>query len=190
MRLRVGALLAVGAASLSLSSCGGSGQQSDSTIVESTAPATTATAPLAVPEVKVDEIRAAVTAVEGRLGGKQRFSEVNATHTEVNVFVVAESGAESAFLVRDGVVEPPSTTSVYSGPTFAKSDLDFQETVLDKVLNGISDSGLVAFSATPRQSGGVDYIATFTAPSGEFRVLLAADGSVLSTSAISPATGP
>lgn len=186
-----GGFTAAIAAVLFLASCGGSGGKATGSTSASTTVAQLASGAVApAPSVKVAEIRAAVAAVEAQLGGKQRFSEVNATQTEVNVFVVAGAGVESAYLVRGGVVEPPSSTSDYSGPTFGASDLTFRETVLDKVLSGITDSELVAFSATPRSDGEVDYIATFTAPSGEFRVLLAADGSVLSTSAISPATGP
>ena len=149
-----------------------------------------ATGPAPVTAVRVDEIQEAVKFVEQQLGGPQRYSEVNATQTEVNVFVVLASGAESDYVVRNGAVEPPIGDATYTGPTFAASDLTFAPTVLDRVARGISDAELVAFSITPRDGGGVDYIVTLTAPSGEFRVLVAADGAVLATSAIDQTTGP
>ena len=176
-----------------LVSCGGAGRTTTSLapeVTDSLAPSPIAVSgPTPVVAVKVGEIREAVRLVEQRLGGAQRYSEVNATQTEVNVFVVLGSGVESAYLVHNGVVDPPSGDGAYSGPTFVVSDLAFAPTVLDRVARGISDSELVAFSVTPHDGGGVDYIATLTAPSGEFRVLLSADGAVISTSAISPQTG-
>ena len=176
------------AAVLILASCGDSGSSATGS---DSAPTTVAQ----TPSVKVAEIRAAVSAVEAQLGGKQRFSEVNATQTEVNVFVVKADGSESAYLVRGGKVEPPDSSETYAGATFTASEIEFTPTVLDRVTRDIGDAELVAFSITPhgatsQEGGGVDYIATLTAPGGEFRVLVAADGEVLSTSAISPATGP
>ena len=88
------------------------------------------------------------------------------------------------------MVEPPVGDATYTGPTFAVSDLTFAPGVLDRVARGISDAELVAFSITPRDGGGVDYIVTLTAPSGEFRVLVDADGAVIATSAIDQTTGP
>lgn len=176
-----------------LVSCGGSASSPTPSTdrPESSEPITdAATGPAPVVAVKVDEIRDAVKLVEQQLGGPQRYSEVNATQTEVNVFVVLGSGAESDYVVRNGVVEPPIGNATYTGSTFATSDLTFTPNVLDRVARGISDAELVAFSITPREGGGVDYIATLTAPSGEFRVLVAADGAVLATSAIDQTSGP
>lgn len=197
MTRRVSGSFTVGlAAVLFLASCGDSGSKVTESRSAPTTVAQRASGSVAQPSsVKVAEIRAAVAAVEAQLGGKQRFSEVNATQTEVNVFVVAADGSESAYLVRGGKVEPPGSAETYSGATFTASEIAFTPTVLDRVVRGIGDAELVAFSitphgATPQEGGGVDYIATLTAPSGEFRVLIAADGAVLSTSAISPATGP
>ncbi len=113
--------------------------------------------------------------------GAAQYSEVNATPSEINVFVVRD-GKEFAYVVcTDSVSEPTDGGQDYRGPTFTDSDIEFAPTVLDKVLGSIKDSHVVAFSITPRDGGGVEYIATLTAPSGEFRVLLDADGGVLAT---------
>ncbi|CAB4824461.1 unannotated protein [freshwater metagenome] len=135
-------------------------------------------APLAPP--RIGEIRSAVERLRGGAGAAQ-YSEVNATPSEINVFVVRD-GKEFAYVVcTDSVSEPTDGGQDYRGPTFTDSDIEFAPTVLDKVLGSIKDSHVVAFSITPRDGGGVEYIATLTAPSGEFRVLLDADGGVLAT---------
>lgn len=135
-------------------------------------------APLAPP--RIGEIRSAVERLRGAAGPAE-YSEVNATPSEVNVFVVRD-GKEFAYVVcADSVSEPTDGGQDYSGPTFTDADIGFAPTVLDKVLETIKDSHVVAFSITPRDGGGVDYIVTITAPSGEFRVLLDADGGVLAT---------
>ncbi|CAB4717381.1 unannotated protein [freshwater metagenome] len=135
-------------------------------------------APLAPP--RIGEIRSAVERLSGGAGVAQ-YSEVNATPSETNVFVVRD-GKEFAYVVcTDSVSEPTDGGQDYRGPTFTDSDIEFAPTVLDKVLGSIKDSHVVAFSITPRDGGGVEYIATITAPSGEFRVLLDADGGILAT---------
>jgi hypothetical protein len=132
--------------------------------------------------VRIGEIRSAVALVEKQLGGSQKYSEVNATQTEVNVFVVRD-GRDFAYLVRDGVVQSPTDGGEpYTGKSFSAPDIAFAPNVLDKVVAGLGDTEVVAFSVTPKPAGGVDYVAVATAPSGEFRVLLGPDGSVLSTS--------
>lgn len=172
-----------------LVSCGGSSSGvtsvSPSAVETTVAPAdsaapTTSAVPATL-HVRLDDIRASVAAVERELGGKQAYSEVNATQTEVNVFVVS-AGKDNAYVVKDGVVSSPSELGAYTGRTFAASDVAFAPNVLDKVLATIRDSEVVAFSVTPNEKSGVDYIATVTAPNGEFRVLLSPDGSIIATS--------
>jgi len=179
-----------------LAACGGSSGSTDSAAVPApTSPAasdsvssnpsdsavTTTNGAPAELKVRLGEIRSAVELVEQQLGGAQAFSEVNATQSEVNVFVVA-NGQDHAYVVRDGSVVYDEDLGAYAGKSFAASDIAFGPGVLDKVVATVKDSELVAFSITPGASGGVDYIATITAPNGEFRVLLGADGSVLATS--------
>jgi hypothetical protein len=106
---------------------------------------------------------------------------VNVTQTEANVFVVS-GGRETVYVVRGSVVDPTSTPGdAYAGPTFGVADIAFVPTVLNRVAAGLADSEVVAFSVTPKPTTGVDYIATVKAVSGEFRVLLAADGRIIQT---------
>ena len=118
--------------------------------------------------------------LERQLGGAQEFVEVNVTQTEVNLFVLRD-GLDLAYVVRNGAVEEPSEAGVpYTGPTFTASQLDFAPTVIDVVVENMTESEVVAFSATAR-TGGIDYIATVRTTKREFRVLLSADGGVLDT---------
>lgn len=187
----VSAIVAIGCAALA--ACGGSsgGRSALPTTLVSVAPtlpgegqssrtATTSAIPV---KARVDpaRLRVAVAAVEKRLGGPQRYSEVNVTQTEVNVFVVA-GGTETVYVVHVDAVEPTAAPGgAYTGPTFAATEIEFLPTVLNRVVAGLADSEVVAFSVTPKPTTGVDYIATVKAVSGEFRVLLAADGAILQT---------
>jgi hypothetical protein len=165
-----------------LSACGGSSDGAESVAtVDSAAGDAATTVAQAEHRVRLREIRSAVALVEERLGGPQRYSEVNATQAEVNVFVIA-GGMDDAYVVKDGVLSEPTSLGPYTGKTFGADDIKFVPGVLDKIVQTIRDSEIVAFSVTPSAQSGVDYIATVTAPSGEFRVLLAADGNVLATS--------
>ena len=130
--------------------------------------------------VRLDEIRPAMAAVESSLGGPQRYSEVNATPSEVNVFVVRD-GKDLAYVVRGDDVDAPVGGTAYAGPTFTAEQVVFSPGVLDGVEAALPNSPVVAFSVTPRQVDGVDYIATVRATGGELRVLLDASGTVLST---------
>jgi hypothetical protein len=125
--------------------------------------------------VHVERIRPALAAVEARLGGPQRYSEVNVTPSEVNVFVVRD-GVDEAYVVRDGSVESPTSGVPYAGPTFAAGDLAFTAAVLDRLSEELPDSPVLVFSATPAAGGGVDYIATL---GSNLRVLLSPDGAIL-----------
>ena len=129
---------------------------------------------------RLDEIRPAMAAVESLLGGPQRYSEVNATPSEVNVFVVRD-GVDLAYVVREDDVDVPVGGTPYAGPTFIAEQVTFSPGVLDGVVAALPDSPVVAFSVTPREVDGVDYIATVRATGGELRVLLDAAGAVLST---------
>jgi hypothetical protein len=132
-------------------------------------------------KVHTDRIRPAVAAVEKLLGGPQHYSEVNVTETEVNVFVV-RNGRDLAYVVHGTRVTAPSDNGdAASGPTFAASQIAFGPNVLTKVIKGLADSEILAFSVTPDPMSGLDYIATVRAKVGELRVLLGPDGSVLST---------
>ena len=124
-------------------------------------------------------IRGAMTAVDGLLGGPQQYSEVNATESEANVFVVRD-GSEGAYVVRPPEIEPPGPMSPYGGPTFAATDVAFGDGLLTTLAEELPDAEVVALSVTPGSGGRkVDYIATVRGTGGEVRVLLGPNGEIL-----------
>lgn len=122
----------------------------------------------------------AVSLVRGS-SGPIRLAEVNVTQTEVNVFVVRDGRVYAYVVCGDRVIEPGDDGDEYAGETFADNEIDITPQVLTKVEATIRDSHVVALSLVPGPDDRIDYIATLTAPGGEFRVLLAPDGSVLAT---------
>jgi hypothetical protein len=131
--------------------------------------------------VRVDEIPSAVKAVETRLGGMQRYSEINATPSEVNLFVVDADGRESAYVYRKGRLEPPADTQRAQGATFAAADIEFDpDKVLGEVAKELPDAAVLTFSVQPSGGVGTQLVATVQSDKGgQISVLLAPDGRIL-----------
>ena len=148
--------------------------------VERTVPATLCADRSTEPTVEVAQLAPAIDLVRGT-ESSLALSEVNVTQNEVNVFVVRD-GREYPYVVCGSqVIAPEGDAEPYSGATFTIAQLDLSPNILDTVEAVIKDAHVVAFSVTPGPDGSLEFIATLTAPSGQFRVLLAADGSVLAT---------
>jgi hypothetical protein len=135
------------------------------------------------PPVLVEQIPAAVKALEARLGGTQRYSEINATPSEVNLFVVDAEGQESAYVYRDGDLEPPPAAQPTQAPTFAAADMAFEpDDVLGQVAEELPHAAVLAFSVQPGASGaaGTQMVATVqSAEGGRLSVLLGPTGEIL-----------
>ena len=58
-------------------------------------------------DLRVGDIPAAVTAVEQRLGGPQRYSEINVTNEGVNVFVVFDDAHEQTWFFNGHALQDP-----------------------------------------------------------------------------------
>jgi hypothetical protein len=132
------------------------------------------------PEVRIDEIPAAVKAVEAQLGGVQRYSEINATPSEVNLFVVDAAGRESAYVFRKGRLEPPPDSQPAQGATFAAADIEFDpREVLGQVRKQLPDAEVLTFSVQPGGDS-TQLVATVQSDQGgRISVLLAPDGRIL-----------
>ena len=78
------------------------------------------------PEVPVPaaDISRAVAAVEARLGGNQRFTEINATPDGVNLFVVQADGQERAWFYAHGALDGPGASAPPAAPTFTLEGVD------------------------------------------------------------------
>jgi hypothetical protein len=152
------------AAALPLVACGGGGDE-------------------APPAVLVEQIPAAVKVVEARLGGTQRYSEINATPSEVNLFVVDAKGEEFAYVYRDGGLEPPSAAQPTQAATFTAAGMAFEpDDVLRRVTDELPNAAVLAFSVQPGLAGGTgtQLVATLqSAEGGRISVLLGPTGEIL-----------
>jgi hypothetical protein len=105
------------AVAMVVTACGGSGSAGTTTIDT----AVRTTTPL-----RVDEIAAAVKAVENTQGAAARFTEINAIDGGVNVFVATGDGQEISYFFHDGTLDPAGQPQTASGPAFAldQAELD------------------------------------------------------------------
>ncbi len=137
--------------------------------------------------LRLEAMPAAVEAVESALGGPQRFYEVNATPTLVNVFVAGSDGSATAYVydaVNDALGEP-SQPQAASGNTFTWSQVDFDaDQVLAPTLEQLPEALPRTFAVTAASETAVQYLVTMeSARGGILDVLVAPDGEVLGVSA-------
>ena len=111
---------------------------------------------------RVELIGSAVAALEAALGGPQRYFEVNATPTLVNLFVANEDATQAtAYVYLGEELQEPDPSQPAQGPTFAASEMTFDAaTVLSEVRAKLPQATLRAFSAVGSDSGGVAYVVT------------------------------
>lgn len=134
--------------------------------------------------LQVDMIQASVAALEAQLGGPQRYFEVNASPTVVNLFVAIEGATQAvAYVTVGGIVQPPAAAVEASGPTFAAADAQFDSaTVLTQVQEQLPTSEFRLFSITGTPAGTAQYQVTMQSSKGStFLVLLNAAGDILGT---------
>jgi hypothetical protein len=176
LRRRAGA--AAVAAALLLGACS-SDDPTETTTSSVVPPIAVGSAP-----VRIELIDDAVAAVESALGGPQRFFEVNATPTVVNLFVaVADSTQAVAYVYAAGALEAPAEPVPASGPTFSTADIDFDtERVIAQVRAELPESDFRLFSITGLDAGGVQYKVVINSALGaELVVLVSASGAILGT---------
>ncbi len=179
-------LLAAGLLVVSASLAGCSSSDGDT---ESSAAATTTGAPIAIGDapLRIELIGDALAAVEAALGGPQRYFEVNATPTLVNVFVaVDDETAAVAYTFIGGELGDPAAKKEASGPTFAAADVAFDpERALANVVGSLPDSNFRAFSVLGADSGGagsVRYVVVIESADGQgLQVFVDADGTITGT---------
>jgi hypothetical protein len=188
-RLTAVALLIVAA---SLAGCSSSDGDSDGSVAPSTtgAPVTTTTGkPIAIGEapLRIELIGDAIAAVEGALGGPQRYFEVNATPTLVNLFVaVDDETAAVAYTYIGGELDKPAAKKEASGPTFAAAAVVFDpERVLANVVGSLPNSNFRAFSVLGIDAGGADgvrYVVVIESADGQgLQVFVDGNGAITGT---------
>lgn len=92
---------------LALAGCGGGDDARPTTTVRAEA------------ALAVDEIAAAIAAVEEARGGPQRYTEINANVEGVTLFVAVDATSEVDYFYADGVLEPAGAPVARSSPAFA-----------------------------------------------------------------------
>ena len=135
----------------------------------------------------MEDISAAVAAVESALGGVQRYYEVNATPTLVNVFVAGADGAATAYVydaVADSLGEP-TALGPGTGNTFTWSQADFDaDQVLRPTLEQLPEALPRTFAVTAASDTAVQYVITMESKQGGILdVQVDGDGAVLGVSA-------
>jgi hypothetical protein len=152
------------ACALAIAACGGSGGS-------------------ASPEkLQVSKVRDAVAAVEAKLGGPQRFFEVNATPTLVNVFVASQDATSVTTYVYVGAeLQVAQDAEPASGATFAASEMNFDAAhVLDQVRRDLPKTTLRAFSIVGLDGGGAGYVVTVESDlGGILEIPIQANGTVI-----------
>jgi hypothetical protein len=163
---------------LAICGCSGGGGSADTTTRSTTSASSAATAN----PPRVDLIRAAIAALEAKLGSTQQFFEINATPQLVNLFVALNDGkVAQPWVYLDGVLSSKEGQAA-SGFTFAKEALDFDPgTVLGQVEAQLPASRPDVFIIEGGAGGAVRYsVAVTSSQGGQLVVVVAADGKVLS----------
>lgn len=134
--------------------------------------------------LRVELIRPAVAALETQLGGPQRYLEVNATPTLVNLFVAVSNATQAvAYVYVDGKLSEPAPPEQVKAdaPTFGASDIVFDEaTVLNPLLVALPKTTYRVFSVVGIVGGGVSYLVSMqSSQGGDLEVPVRADGSII-----------
>ncbi len=132
----------------------------------------------------VEDVRAAVDAVEAERGGPQEYFEVTATPQVTNVFVAVDRGTSAvAYAYLDGALEAPAPpVAGASGQTFVAEAIAFDEQlVLSTIADELPDATVDALSVEGGPGGSVRYVAAVrSAAGGVLDVVVAGDGTILS----------
>lgn len=138
-------------------------------------------------ELRVQDLPAAVAALEAELGGPQRYAEINLTTGGVNLFVASSDTEELAYYydATTGTLEAPEGPTPMSGAPFALAGIDLTlapslvqqlqdqfpgSEVVQLAIVQLEDQGLVWGLRSQSALGGI--LNVFFAPTG---ALLAVD---------------
>lgn len=131
----------------------------------------------------VDDVRAAIDAVEAELGAGQRFFEVTSNAQFTNVFVaVDDATAALPYAFVDGALQPPAPKQTGAeGQTFGREDVVFDpELVVAGVAAQLPETSVDAISVYG-DGVGATYVLAATSPSGGFLdIVVGPDGQVFS----------
>lgn len=135
----------------------------------------------------VDQIEAAVSALETELGGPQDYYEINATAQLVNLFVSLNNGAiAQPWLYVNGTLTAGEGQAA-SGGTLRADALDFNpDAIFSKLSQEVPGLSVESFYVHGDGAGNLLYGVLATSPrGGGLDIVLGADGSVKSVDPVS-----
>lgn len=118
----------------------------------------------------VDDVVAAIDAVEAELGAGQQFFEVTANARFTNVFVaVDDATAAVAYAYVDGALESPAPKqSGAAGSTFSRDDVDFDPNLIATEVSADLPMSSVDAMSVYGNGVGVTYVLAVTSGAGGF----------------------
>ncbi len=175
------------AATVAITGCGDNDAPSGESTAATTAASVVPGGDEAAAPAFVDDVFAAIDAVEAELGAGQRFFEVTANAQFTNVFVaVDDATAAVAYAYVDGELQPPAPKQTGAdGLTFGRDDVAFDpELVLSGVQTELSESVVDAISVYG-DGVGATYVLAVTSPAGGFLdIVVGPEGQVFSVDPI------
>ena len=156
---------------------------------DTTTAATTSVSPVApgeAPILRVDQIHAAIAAVEAERGGPQEYFEINATPALVNVFVAdVEAGQVIPYTYVDGELSAAEPSDA-EGNTFDAAAIDFDpSSVTQRVTEELAGSTQDAFVIEGGPDGAIRRTVVVTSEAGgQLLVVVGPDGAVISVDAV------
>lgn len=132
--------------------------------------------------LRTDLIDVAVKALEAKLGSAQKYFEINATPTLVNLFVANRDATQAtSFVFAAGELGEPSLSEAASGPTFAASDISFERgKVLSHVAQELPKVTMRVFAVVGQVGGGVHYVVSVQSElGGTLDVPVRGDGTII-----------
>ncbi len=175
------------AITLAIAGCGGDEAPGAVTTAATTTTSVASSGAETATPAFVDDVFAAIDAVEAELGAGQRFFEVTANAQFTNVFVAVDDGtAAVAYAFVDGELQPPAPKQTGAdGLTFGRDDVEFDpELVLSGVQAELSESMVDAISVYG-DGVGATYVLAATSPAGGFLdIVVGPEGQVFSVDPI------
>lgn len=161
---------------------------SDDDSSSTSTPATSTGGDVSLPDVAdgalpiIDQIPAAIAALESETGGPADYFEINATAQLVNLFVALNDGAVAQPWLYVGGALTASEGQAANGGTFAGADVAFDpEVVLSQVLTEVPGVQIESFYIHGDGQGNLLYGVLATSDrGGGLDIVLGADGAVKS----------
>lgn len=132
---------------------------------------------------RVDLIASAISALEAKFGGPQRYYEINATSKLVNLWVSLNDGAVAQpWVYLDGTLSSKEGQRGATGYTFPASAVAFDASkVLAGVRSQLPDSSIDGFVIQGGAAPAVQYTVLIGSPTGnQLTAVVGPDGSVKS----------